>query len=140
MKVVINRCYGGFSLSKAAVLWLAKKKFAPAMTEKKNGEDMLKKYGPERPKSGDTDYWDRRTAQNWAEGDADNLMSYSWHPDSDDTPRHHPLLVECAEKLGRKAGGSCARLEVVEIPDDVDYEIGEYDGMEHIAERHRTWA
>jgi hypothetical protein len=29
---------------------------------------------------------------------------------------------------------------VVEIPDGTDYEISEYDGNEHIAEKHRTWA
>lgn len=30
-------------------------------------------------------------------------------------------------------------LGVVEIPDDVDWEIADYDGKEWIAERHRTW-
>jgi hypothetical protein len=30
-------------------------------------------------------------------------------------------------------------LEIVEIPDDVEYTIEEYDGLEHIAEKHRTW-
>jgi hypothetical protein len=28
---------------------------------------------------------------------------------------------------------------VVEIPDDVNWQVEEYDGMEHIAEKHRTW-
>jgi hypothetical protein len=32
-----------------------------------------------------------------------------------------------------------AELEVVEIPDDVEWIIVDYDGMEHIAEKHRTW-
>jgi len=27
----------------------------------------------------------------------------------------------------------------VEVPDDVDWYVEEYDGLEHIAERHRTW-
>ncbi len=30
-------------------------------------------------------------------------------------------------------------MQIVEIPDDVDWEVMEYDGMEHIAEKHRTW-
>jgi len=30
-------------------------------------------------------------------------------------------------------------LKIVEIPDDVDWEINEDDGSEWIAEKHRTW-
>ena len=37
------------------------------------------------------------------------------------------------------ADGSCAKLEIVEIPDGVDWTVEEYDGNEHIAESHRTW-
>lgn len=53
--------------------------------------------------------------------------------------RDDPKLVEVVEKLGDKANGSHARLKIVEIPDDVEYTIEEYDGREHIAESHRTW-
>jgi hypothetical protein len=28
---------------------------------------------------------------------------------------------------------------VVEIPDGVEWEIAEYDGLEWVAEKHRTW-
>jgi len=48
-------------------------------------------------------------------------------------------LVTVVEVLGRKADGRCARLKVVEIPHDVIWDIGEYDGVEHIYEVHRTW-
>jgi hypothetical protein len=30
-------------------------------------------------------------------------------------------------------------LRIVEIPDGVEWHISEYDGIEHIAENHRTW-
>jgi len=43
------------------------------------------------------------------------------------------------EELGEKANGQCADLKIVEIPDDVEYEIEEYDGVEWVAENHRTW-
>jgi len=48
-------------------------------------------------------------------------------------------LVECVEKLGEKANGECAKLKVIEVPDEVKYEIEEYDGREHVAECHSTW-
>jgi len=42
--------------------------------------------------------------------------------------------------MGSNADGDHAELKVVEIPDDVEYLIEEYDGLEHIAEAHRTWS
>jgi hypothetical protein len=48
-------------------------------------------------------------------------------------------LVTVVEGLGDKANGSHAKLKVVEIPADVQWIIEEYDGVEHIAEVHRTW-
>lgn len=53
--------------------------------------------------------------------------------------RSNPALVACVEKLGKEASGRFAELKVVEIPDDVDWEICEYDGAEWVAEKHRTW-
>ena len=54
-----------------------------------------------------------------------------------DIPRDCPVLVEMVER--GDVSGAYADLKVVEIPDDVNWYIEEYDGMEHIAERHRTW-
>ena len=53
--------------------------------------------------------------------------------------RNDPLLVECVERLGEAASGAYANLKVVEIPDDVEWTIQEYDGSEWVAEKHRTW-
>jgi hypothetical protein len=53
--------------------------------------------------------------------------------------RTDAFLVAAVEALQDGAGGECAKLRVVEIPDGTDYEIEEYDGNEHIAEKHRTW-
>lgn len=57
-----------------------------------------------------------------------------------DENRNNPLLVQVVEELGEKANGDHASLRVVEIPDDVKWEIVEYDGNEHIAEQHRKWS
>jgi len=64
-------------------------------------------------------------------------------PDKDwwrgDLERNDSVLVQVVEELGENACGEFAQLKVVEIPDGVDYEINEFGGKEHIAEKHRTW-
>lgn len=53
--------------------------------------------------------------------------------------RDDKFLVSIVEEIGEKANGLCANLTVVEIPDDVEWQVEEYDGYEHVAEAHRTW-
>ena len=57
----------------------------------------------------------------------------------DDIKRNNPILVEIVEQLGESADGGHAELKVVEIPDDVQWQIEEYDGNEWVAETHRKW-
>lgn len=56
-----------------------------------------------------------------------------------DIPRNDQYLVKVVERLGKAADGRFARLKIVDIPDDVEWHIGEYDGIEWVAENHRTW-
>ena len=53
--------------------------------------------------------------------------------------RKDPNLIAVVEKLGHRANGPHAELKIVEVPDDVKWTIKEYDGLEHVAETHRTW-
>ena len=55
-----------------------------------------------------------------------------------DIERNDPLLIQVFEELGQLAGNDC-KLKIVEIPDDVEWQIEEYDGMEWVAEKHRVW-
>jgi len=89
MKIVINICYGGYGLSKAA----------------------YNELGLE---------WD----------------GYGFKYDDD---RSNPELVKVIEKLGRKANGGLSELKIIEIPDGIEFTIEEYDGIEWVAEKHRTW-
>lgn len=57
-----------------------------------------------------------------------------------DKDRENPLLVRVVKELGEKANGRCAELKIVKIPEDIEYTIEEYDGLEHIAEAHQTWS
>jgi len=58
---------------------------------------------------------------------------------ADDTNRTNPDLVAMVEENSSLYSSSHAKLYVVEIPDDVEWYIHDYDGLEHIAEKHRTW-
>jgi hypothetical protein len=57
-----------------------------------------------------------------------------------DISRDDPYLIQIVREMGQDANGSYSSLKIVEIPADVDWEIGEYDGREWVAERHRTWS
>ncbi len=56
-----------------------------------------------------------------------------------DIKRDDPDLIEVIEELGPMAYGDCAELKIVKIPDDVEWGIEEYDGIEWVSELHRTW-
>ena len=95
MKLVINKCYGGFGLSA-------------------KGCEVV---GVE------VDDWVRK-----------------WGTGGREIERDNPLLIKAMEELGGEVmSGRYAKLEVVEIPDGVEWEIEEYDGMEWVAEKHRSW-
>jgi hypothetical protein len=54
-------------------------------------------------------------------------------------PRDNAILVQIVEQLGDRADGHYSTLKIVEIPAGVEWHIAGYDGLEHIAENHRTW-
>jgi hypothetical protein len=56
-----------------------------------------------------------------------------------DIARDDPYLVKIVRDLGSSAGGGYSKLKIVEVPSDVEWEIAEYDGVEWVAEKHRTW-
>lgn len=86
-KIVVNRCFGGFGISKKAC--------------KHMGLDC--------------------NASHW------------------DIKRDSSKLVAAVEALGDDASAQLAELKIVEIPADVEWEIDDYDGMESVHEKHRSW-
>jgi hypothetical protein len=112
MKIVINTCFGGFDLSDEAIQLYAKLA----------GINLVE--GPKQ--YGITHFYVDSVSE-------ENYFSYY------KIARDDGFLIETVETLGEAANGDCAALKVVEIPDDVDWEIDEYDGNEHVAEKHRTW-
>ena len=47
--------------------------------------------------------------------------------------------VDLGFTLGAEANGHCAGLKIVELPDDVNWQIERNGGVEHVSEVHRTW-
>ena len=136
MKIIINKCYGGFGLSEAAYERLIELGIpVQAYIEQKRGTDGL--YHPE-PKNDGKVIFDRSIGESKFDKTMLSFARY-WDAWSDIDKRTDPLVIQVVEELGVKANGPHAELCIVEIPDDIEWEIYEYDGMEHIAEKHRTW-
>jgi len=142
MKVVVNRCFGGFSISIEAAEFMAKRGNKQAQAELNEHREERKVYEHYR----DTGKWKGgKHGQSFADialryGHLNTFHGYGYtkeHRNGYD--RSDPDLVAAVENLGEKSGGECANLAVVEIPDDVEWEIEEYDGQEWVSEKHRTW-
>lgn len=140
MKVVINSCFGGFGLSlKAEQAYLARKgKTAYFFKDARTADGGLDFDAPKVPIT-DLDenvfvsYTRTAPEPTWVNDDP----AYFYDRD---IPRDDPDLVAVVEDMGSDASGRHAQLVVIDIPDDADWEIAEYDGLEHVAEKHRTWA
>lgn len=65
-------------------------------------------------------------------------MDDIYHCFGRDIDRHDARLVKAVETRA-DVNGKFHNLKVVTIPDDVEYFIADDDGMEWIAEKHRTW-
>jgi hypothetical protein len=64
------------------------------------------------------------------------------NPDVDyyDIDRDDPVLVRLVEELGDEVNTRYSELKIVEIPDGIEWTVCEYDGLEWVAEAHRTWS
>ena len=54
-------------------------------------------------------------------------------------PRDDEHLIAVVELMGTDADNRFSELKIVDVPDDVNWYVEEYDGKEWVAERHRTW-
>jgi len=101
MKIVINKCYGGFGVSQAVYEELGIK-------------------------------WD---GYGYIDNEDLNIKSTVYN-----AYRTNKKLIKAIEKIGEeKSSGPMAKLKIIEIPDNIEWEIDEYDGIETIHEKHRSW-
>lgn len=145
MKVVINRCHGGFSLSHEGIMRYAEiagielYPYIDEWVRERKGDDYTVEdalAGGDRLFSGIS--YSRVPEETYFAGTDEQRNE--WYFYSRDIGRDDPSLVQVVEEMGEKADGACAHLSVVKIPDGVDYVIEEYDGLEWVAECHRTWS
>lgn len=131
MKVILNKCYGGFDVSDEAYKLYAKKKGIELYRYANEVDGYYKTDKADRFGS----YFTKDFGEKIGAKDFD--WSYCLYLDGEH--REDPVLVEVVEELGEKASGFCGRLVVVEIPDGLDYVIDEYDGIETLHEKVGTW-
>lgn len=119
MKVAINRCFGGFGLSDEAFENLLARKNV-AFEKVKTNSNLFGSNYYQAGHAGDDDYY---------------ISPYDYTENRSD-----PDLIAVIEEMGQASWGWAAEIAIVEIPDDVKWHIHEYDGIEHVAEDHRTWS
>jgi hypothetical protein len=137
MKVVINNCHGGFGLSEKAMRRYAELKGITLYAEK--GEYGMINYFtvPKDKRTPALADWHSASLKARQAANAAHKAEGLYDRDIE---RNDPALVQTVEDLGKEASDKYADLKVVEIPDDADWEIDEYDGSEWVSEKHRRWS
>lgn len=134
-KVILNKCFGGFGVSKEAYELYAKKK-----------EISLFRYKPENLIKGIYTY-----------ATDDNIYYFYFTKDFGDhayisnedfkkyflnlgmNSREDKTLIEVVEELDEKANDTSSDLKIVKIPDDLDYVIDDYYGFETLHQKVQEW-
>jgi hypothetical protein len=101
-KIIINACYGGFSVSNTAM--------------KRYAELMGFEY-----KAPVKEFYTSYVINATGDEISDSEIS-----------RTDPVLVQVVEELGNEANGMCSKLKIVELEKGTLYRIEEYDGFEDI--------
>ena len=132
IKVVYNNCYGGFVPSYKAYKWLIEHGMEDKyLSRDYNDKAIESRKFVEIVREKNGNWWVRDTKVEQHHTDDElNLMCHLY---LQDIPRHHPLLVQCVEELGKEASGPCSDLAIYEISGN-RYRIEEYDGNESVVE------
>ena len=132
-KIVYNKSYGGFGLSKEACRRYFDIK----------GQQVWIEEDTEYPSLGIFTVWlvppnerlENKTSKQFSSMSMDERRAYNqkqskqtWY--DRDVDRHDPILVQVVEELGVKANGNYADLAIAEV--NGPYRIDEYDGMETV--------
>ena len=138
-KYVINKCFGGFSLSHLPVKMLYEKKNIPIYFYKKDETSKKPEWHLVNEVKNDESYIVSSTYMGESFGKIMpknyEVVNYYFIDRADED------LVSVVETLGDDANTSFSRLKIVEIPDECadNVYIDEYDGIESVHENHMSW-
>ena len=147
MKIVINVCFGGFGLSPLALKEYTKLKGKEcyffnnsygkpyeSIEIENAGRLGYSAFSVPNP----NELLPNKDDEHYNHEEFNKIYSEItiWDGDIDRTDKD---LITVVELLKDKANGGFAELKIVDIPDNIEWEIDDYDGSEHIAEIHRTW-
>lgn len=104
-KVVYNACFGGFSLSRKAIL-------------------RAREISRNR-------FWGGACIKGDVYDDGSGICQTNYGH-IHNVPRHDLALVQVIEELGDDANGAHAKLKLEALPDGSKYRIDEYDGNESV--------
>ena len=137
MKVILNKCYGGFGISKAGYELYAKKKGIEIFAYKLECVNDKPIYRKTDIGSSIFTITFTKDFGDYIELSDDNSEKYFLELRSNH--REDPVLIEVVEELGERANGPFSKLVVVDIPDGMEYEIDDYDGVETLHQKVKKW-
>jgi len=133
-KVILNKCFGGFKPSRKAYELYAKKKGLELYLYELHINNQKTSY--HKVNKSDSIFTMYLTK------DYGNVVDSINNKDRlylDDSHREDATLIEVVEELGYEASSYASLLKIVEIPDDLDYVIDNYDGIETLHQRVQEW-
>lgn len=142
MEIAVNKCYGGFSPSmkghREYLKLKGKKSFFYKQTKYK-----FKAGVEEYTRIDDLSQDDTNGCFHCYTKDlgkiVDKLPNKDYVSLREDEIRIDKDFIKVVKELGSEVNTSVSNIQIVEIPDDVDWEIDEYDGIESVHEKHRSW-
>ena len=134
-EVVINSCYGGFGLSPKAIKRYLELKGKECFVYLNN----VKLETDEKIEKNKNRIFLEYYTKDFGEIVAYNENIKEFRFSIYDLDREDKDLIRVIKELGAKADGTSSKLKIIEIPEDIEYTIEEYDGIESIEEVHRSW-
>ena len=136
MKVILNKCYGGFDVSDKGYKLYAQKKHIPLYVYKDNcSAGYYEKISGEISDSPFVEYF----TKDFGDCFKPTKEDFKYKLYLSEKHREDLTLIEVVEELGEEANGRFGDLVVVEIPDGMNYVIDDYDGIETLHEDVPVW-